>query len=105
MIKLTRINHQIVVVNPDHIFSVDAVPDTTLHLIGGETILVRETLDELIAKTIDYRRRIRSMVDDDGGFDAATVGSMTQERQPRDSRRPSVFPSRFPSRFPGKGGE
>lgn len=96
MIKLTRLNNQIVVVNPDHIYAADAVPDTVLHLIGGETILVRESLDELIERAIDYRRRIRGMAADDGGRDAATVAEVTPERQPRDSYRPSYRPSRRP---------
>ena len=34
--------------NPDHIYAVEASPDTTLRLVNGETIIVRETLDELI---------------------------------------------------------
>ncbi len=62
MIKLTRLNNHIVAINPDHIGWVDATPDTTLFLIGGEKIIVRETLDELIAVVVEYRREIR-MVD------------------------------------------
>ncbi|MBS2012287.1 MAG: flagellar FlbD family protein [Deltaproteobacteria bacterium] len=96
MIKLTRLNNQTVVVNPDHIYAVDAAPDTTLRLIGGETIIVRESLDELIERAVDYRRRIRGMAFDDGGRDAATVATLTPERQTRDSRSPSDPDSRRP---------
>jgi flagellar protein FlbD len=60
MIKLTRLNHQGVVINPDHITWVDASPDTTLVLIGGEKIIVRESVDELIAEVVEFRRRIRA---------------------------------------------
>ena len=59
MIKLTRLNNNLVAINPDHIGWADATPDTTLVLIGGEKILVRETLDELIAQIVEYRRRVR----------------------------------------------
>ena len=59
MIKLTRLNNHVVAINPDHIGWVDATPDTTLFLIGGEKIIVRETLDELIANVVEYRRRVR----------------------------------------------
>ncbi len=59
MIKLTRLNNNLVAINPDHIGWVDATPDTTLVLIGGEKILVRETVDELIAQIVEYRRRVR----------------------------------------------
>jgi flagellar protein FlbD len=59
VIKLTRLNNHLVVINPDHIGWADATPDTTLCLIGGEKIIVRETLDELIASVVQFRRRVR----------------------------------------------
>ena len=59
MIKLTRLNNHIVAINPDHIGWADATPDTTLFMIGGEKIIVRETLDELIGQIIEFRRRVR----------------------------------------------
>jgi len=62
MLKLTRLNDEIVAVNPDHICLVDASPDTRLHLFGGENIIVKETIDELIEKLVDYRRRVHTPV-------------------------------------------
>ena len=59
MIKLTRLNNHVVAINPDHIGWADATPDTTLCLIGGEKIIVRETLDELITQVVEFRRRVR----------------------------------------------
>lgn len=59
MIKLTRLNNHLVAINPDHIGWADATPDTTLFLIGGDKILVRESLDELIAIIVEYRRQVR----------------------------------------------
>lgn len=59
MIKLTRLNNHIVGINPDHIGWADATPDTTLFMIGGEKIIVRETLDELIEAIVEFRRRVR----------------------------------------------
>ena len=60
MLKLTRLNRHIVVVNPDHISWVDASPDTTLRILGGETLIVLESVDELIAQLVAYRRLIRT---------------------------------------------
>lgn len=60
MIRLTRLNNQRVVINPDHISWVDASPDTTLFLLGGDKILVRETIEELIEQVVEFRRRIRT---------------------------------------------
>lgn len=71
MIKLTRLHNQVLVVNPDHIYEAEARPDTTLRLVNGETIIVRETLDELIAKVIEFRKQIW------GGHDALAVAAVT----------------------------
>lgn len=71
MIKLTRLHNQVLVVNPDHIYEAEANPDTTLRLVNGETIIVKETLDELISKVVAYRQRIC------GGHDALAVGAVT----------------------------
>jgi flagellar protein FlbD len=59
MLKLTRLNNHPVAINPDHIGWADATPDTTLFLIGGEKIIVRESIDQLIEILIQYRRAIR----------------------------------------------
>jgi flagellar protein FlbD len=59
VIKVTRLNNHLVAINPDHIGWVDATPDTTLFLIGGEKIIIRETVDQLIESVVEFRRRIR----------------------------------------------
>ncbi len=63
MIKLTRLNHSVVGVNPDHIALVEENPDTTLFLFGGDKLLVRESLDELIAAVVEFRRATRVSTD------------------------------------------
>jgi len=62
MIKLTRLNGKLVALNPDLILWADATPDTTLCLVSGEKLLVRQTLDELIALVVTFRRSIRRRV-------------------------------------------
>jgi flagellar protein FlbD len=59
MVKLTRLNNNTIAINPDHIGWVEALPDTTLFLIGGEKMVVRETLDELVERVVEYRRAVR----------------------------------------------
>lgn len=59
MIKLTRLNQHVVAINPENILWADATPDTTLCLTGGEKVLVRESLDELLDRVIAYQRLIR----------------------------------------------
>ncbi len=100
MVKLTRLNNRPLVVNPDHIYAAEASPDTTLRLIGGERMLVRETLEELIELIIAFRRRVNETTQS-MPFGALAVAEMTQ-RQASDAegalnassyREPAADPS------------
>lgn len=59
MIALTRLNGQKFVVNAELIRTVEERPDTTIVLLNGETLIVREKMDEVVAKAIEYGRMIR----------------------------------------------
>jgi flagellar protein FlbD len=61
MITVTRLNGKPLVVNADLIRSVEENPDTTITLINGDHIIVRETMADIVAKAIDYGRHLRSM--------------------------------------------
>lgn len=58
MIQLTRLNHESFVVNTDLIVLVEANPDTVLALTTGERIRVLESPEEVVARTVDYKRQI-----------------------------------------------
>jgi flagellar protein FlbD len=58
VIKLTRLNRVPVAINPDAIVWAEASPDTTLCLVGGEKIIVREPLDEVQDLFLGFRRSV-----------------------------------------------
>lgn len=58
MIALSRLNGRTVAVNPDLIVWIDVTPDTTLCLAGGDRIVVRESLDDVVARIIAYRKLV-----------------------------------------------
>jgi flagellar protein FlbD len=60
MICVTRIKGQRVALNPDLIETVEEMPDTTIRLVSGENILVRESMTEIVELTVRYRWRIHS---------------------------------------------
>ena len=60
MISVTRLKGQVVALNPDLIESVEENPDTTVRLISGEKLLVRESLVEVVQLVAEYRRYILS---------------------------------------------
>ncbi|MBN1290276.1 MAG: flagellar FlbD family protein [Candidatus Latescibacteria bacterium] len=65
MIKLTRLNGSMIVLNPDLIEYVEATPDTIITLTTGQKILIREPVDDVIEKFTEYKRCIntRTIVD------------------------------------------
>jgi flagellar protein FlbD len=59
MIRLTRLNHQPIVVNAELIEYLEATPDTVISLVNGQKLTVLEGLEEVMAEIIDYQRQIR----------------------------------------------
>ena len=57
MIELIKINGTKVLVNPDLIRFIESTPDTILIFTDGETLMVREKLQEILNKIVNYRRR------------------------------------------------
>ena len=58
MIRVTRINGEPLVVNADFIEFIEPTPDTLITLTTGKKMMVRETVDEVIEKIVEYRQRI-----------------------------------------------
>ncbi len=58
MIALTRLNGQEMVLNAELIETVEKTPDTIIGLITGKRFMVRETVEEVIGRVMDYRRQL-----------------------------------------------
>ena len=61
MITVTRLNGKPVVVNAELIRSVEENPDTTITLVNGDHMIVRERMAEIVQKTIEYGRHLRRL--------------------------------------------
>ena len=58
MIVLTRLNDRPLVLNAELIKIVEATPDTIITFINGDTIIVRESPEEVMIRAIDYQRKV-----------------------------------------------
>jgi flagellar protein FlbD len=58
MIHLTRLNGNPLVVNSDLIKYAESSPDTMLTLVNGEKIVVLESCQDVVSRTIAYRARV-----------------------------------------------
>ena len=58
MIKLSRLNGEVLVINNDLIETIEATPDTVLTLTTGKKIVVRENVDEVIEKAAIFKNKV-----------------------------------------------
>ncbi|MDR0497821.1 MAG: flagellar FlbD family protein [Treponema sp.] len=61
MIKVSRLNGVEYYINPHQIESIEIHPDTTMLMLSGKHVVVKEGVEEVINRIVEYRRRI-------GGF-------------------------------------
>jgi len=59
MITLTRLDKRVIVLNSELIKMLESTPDTIVTLINGDTVIVRESVEEVVAKAIEYARQVR----------------------------------------------
>ena len=58
MIRLHRLNGEEVVVNSDLIETLQGDLDTIVFLSSGNQLVVREKTDEIVARIVEYKKRI-----------------------------------------------
>jgi len=61
MIKLTKLNGEEFVVNAELIRFVEKRPDTFITLTTDDRFIVRESMEEVAARSIAYSRAVRLM--------------------------------------------
>lgn len=62
MIALTRLNGKRFVLNADLIRTIEESPDTTVTLLAGDRIVVKEPADEVVKRVIEYGRLLRRVL-------------------------------------------
>jgi flagellar protein FlbD len=62
VIHLSRLNGQAFVLNAELIRSIEQHPDTVITLINGDHAVVREPLEEVVRRVLDYRRSLRTLL-------------------------------------------
>ena len=98
MISLTRLNGNTIAINPDLITWIDVTPDTTVSLLGGDKVIVREALSEVIDRIVAFRRLVGGLIRAPSS-DVLTV--LENQREPRRSSiRPEPPTSRHSSLTP-----
>ena len=58
MIKVTRLNNTTLWVNPHLIENAEETPDLVITLITGKKIVIKENIEEIKKKIIEYRKSL-----------------------------------------------
>ena len=66
MIALTRLNGREFVVNAELIKLVEATPDTLVTLKSGDKLVVREGVDQVVERAVEYGRAVRTPLEGKG---------------------------------------
>ncbi|HUZ17945.1 MAG TPA: flagellar FlbD family protein [Spirochaetia bacterium] len=58
MVQVTRLDGRIFYVNPHQIEYIESNPDTTLIMLSGKRLVVREDYQSLFDRIVEYRKLI-----------------------------------------------
>lgn len=61
MISLTRLNGKIFILNSELIEFIEETPDTVISLTSGKKLIVGESVDEIIGKIVEYKKKVFSI--------------------------------------------
>lgn len=64
MIEVTALNGKNFYLNPDLIYRMDELPDTTITLVDGKVLIVRDSSKAVAEKIITYRKEIYQVMVD-----------------------------------------
>jgi flagellar protein FlbD len=59
VIFLTHLDGKEFVLNADHLLAAEPTPDTVLLLTTGQKLMVKESVDEVVARVAAWQRRVR----------------------------------------------
>jgi len=62
MITVTRLNGKQMVVNAELIKFVESAPDTIIKLTTGDSIMVKESMQQVVEMAVDYGRSLRKLL-------------------------------------------
>lgn len=61
MILLTRLDKSKVLVNLETVKFIESTPDTLISFVNGDSVMVRESLEEIDQRVLDYKVRLLAL--------------------------------------------
>ena len=58
MIKLTKLDNNSILINMETVKYAESVPDTVLRFLNGDSVIVRESLEQIESSVLELKRKI-----------------------------------------------
>jgi len=65
MIKVTRLNDSVLIINVEMIQSLQATPDTVITFTNQDRLMVKEPVEEISQRIVEYQRSVNVMEGDE----------------------------------------
>lgn len=82
MIKVTRLNDSVLMINVEMIQSLQATPDTVITFTNRDRLMVKEPVEEISQRIVEYQRMVRPVIGEESG-------SMPEMVSPRPEKPPA----------------
>ena len=76
MIKVTRLNDSVLMINVEMIQSLQATPDTVITFTNHDRLMVKEPVEEISQRIVEYQRSVNPA----SGNEAADMPDMVESR-------------------------
>ena len=74
MIKVTRLNDSVLIINVEMIQSLQATPDTVITFTNQDRLMVKEPVEEISQRIVEYQRSVNVMDGDEACGNAEMMG-------------------------------
>ena len=67
MIQVTRLNDSVLMINVEMIQSLQATPDTVITFTNHDRLMVKEPVEEISQRIIEYQRSVNPVIGNESG--------------------------------------
>ena len=80
MIKVTRLNDSVLMINVEMIQSLQSTPDTVITFTNHDRLMVKEPVEEISQRIVEYQRSVNTFYGEDGGDLPDMIGICPENR-------------------------
>ena len=79
MIKVTRLNDSVLMINVEMIQSLQATPDTVITFTNQDRLMVKEPVEEISQRIVEYQRSVKPFTGEESCSALEMVGPLSEK--------------------------